>query len=128
LGAVALGARIIEKHFTDDTTRPGPDHAFSMDPATWRDMVDRTRELENSLGAGIKKVEGNEKETAVLQRRAIRLKADMPGGTTLTRDALAVLRPCPEDALPPYELSKVVGRQLRRAVKAGEHLRWNDIE
>ena len=45
LGAVALGARVIEKHFTDDNNREGPDHRFAMDPDTWRDMVDRTREL-----------------------------------------------------------------------------------
>ena len=45
LGSVALGSRIVEKHFTDDTTRRGPDHAFAMDPRTWREMVDRTREL-----------------------------------------------------------------------------------
>ncbi len=128
LGAVALGARIIEKHFTDDTSGPGPDHAFSMNPKAWREMVDRTRELENSLGTGVKNVEGNETETAVLQRRAIRLKTDMPEGATLTRDSLTVLRPCPEDALPPYEINKVVGRQLRRPMKSGDHLRWNDIE
>jgi N-acetylneuraminate synthase len=67
LGAVALGARVIEKHFTDDTTREGPDHKFSMDSDTWRDMVDRTRELENSLGVDIKKVEDNEMETVILQ-------------------------------------------------------------
>ena len=56
LGAVSLGARMIEKHFTDDISREGPDHAFSMDPKTWREMVDRTRELENALGNGIKKL------------------------------------------------------------------------
>lgn len=128
LGAVALGARIIEKHFTDDTGRVGPDHAFSMDPQAWREMIDRTRELEYALGTGIKKVEDNEEETVILQRRSIRLKADLPPGATLTREDLTVLRPCPEDALPPYELVKVLGRQLRRAKKAGEHLRWNDIE
>jgi N-acetylneuraminate synthase len=60
LGAVALGARMIEKHFTDDIDRNGPDHKFSMDPKSWRDMVDRTRELEAALGAGLKKVEANE--------------------------------------------------------------------
>lgn len=128
LGAVALGARIIEKHFTDDTGRSGPDHAFAMDPGTWREMVDRTRELEISLGTGIKKVEGNEIETAVLQRRAIRVKTDLPLGATLIRDDLTVLRPCPVEALPPYEINKVLGKQLRRAMKAGDHLRWNDIE
>lgn len=128
LGAVALGARIIEKHFTDDTKRPGPDHAFSMDPKAWREMVDRTRELENALGTGLKKVEANETETVVLQRRAIRLKADLTQGTALTREALTVLRPCPADALPPYEINKVLGRKLRRPMKAGDHLQWNDIE
>ncbi len=128
LGAVALGARIIEKHFTDDNNRSGPDHAFSMDPITWREMVDRTRALENSLGAGSKKVEFNENETIVLQRRAIRLRTDLPEGATLTRDSLTVLRPCPADALPPYEINKVLGKQLRRPMKLGDHLRWNDIE
>jgi N-acetylneuraminate synthase len=127
LGAVALGARIIEKHFTDDTTRTGPDHAFSMDPSSWRDMVDRTRELENSLGGLTKKIEGNEQETAVLQRRAIRAKTDMAAGTVLSRADLDVLRPCPADALPPYQLSKAVGSTLKRAVRAGDVLRWNDI-
>lgn len=128
LGAVALGARIIEKHFTDDTGRPGPDHAFSMNPKTWQEMVDRTRELENSLGNGCKKVEGNEMETAVLQRRAIRLKTDLAQGATLSRESIAVLRPCPTDALPPYEIHKVLGKQLRRSIKAGDYLRWSDIE
>jgi GTP:adenosylcobinamide-phosphate guanylyltransferase len=65
LGAVTLGARLVEKHFTDDVYRVGPDHKFSMDPKSWRDMVDRTRELEAALGNGIKKIEGNELETAV---------------------------------------------------------------
>ncbi|MCJ7811225.1 MAG: N-acetylneuraminate synthase family protein, partial [Dehalococcoidia bacterium] len=50
LGAVALGARVVEKHFTDDMTREGPDHPFSMTPDAWRDMVDRTRELERAMG------------------------------------------------------------------------------
>jgi sialic acid synthase SpsE len=128
LGAVALGARIIEKHFTDDVKRDGPDHAFSMDPLSWREMVERTRELENSLGVGPKKIEANEAETVVLQRRAIRLKADYPEGTELTREDLTVLRPCPLDALPPYEINNLIGKRLRREMKSGEYLRWIDIE
>lgn len=128
LGAVALGARMIEKHFTDDTRRTGPDHGFSMDPRTWREMVERTRELENSLGTGCKTVEHNERETVVLQRRSLRLKADLPAGHALSRDDLVALRPCPTDALPPYEVGRAAGRRLRRAMKAGDHLRWTDIE
>ena len=128
LGAVVLGARVIEKHFTDDTNRVGPDHAFSMDPVSWREMVDRARELECSLGAGIKKVEDNERETVVLQRRSIRLNRDLQEGARLTKDSLTVLRPCPDEALPPYELENVVGRQLKKQMKRGDCLRWSDIK
>ena len=127
LGAVSLGARMIEKHFTDDTSRDGPDHKFSMSPATWREMVVRTRELENALGDGIKVVEPNEAQTVVLQRRAIRAKAALTAGAALTRADLEVLRPCPADGIPPYHLVDIVGRTVRHNVAAGEHLRWNDL-
>jgi N-acetylneuraminate synthase len=128
LGAVALGARMIEKHITDDITRVGPDHAFSMDRRTWRDMVDRTRELENGLGVGVKNVEENEKETFILQRRAIRMREDLVAGSILTLDHLTVLRPCPADGLPPYEMDGLIGRRITRDISVGEHLRWTDID
>ena len=128
LGAVSLGARIIEKHFTDDIKRVGPDHKFSMDPRSWSEMVERTRELERSLGNGLKKIEENERDTVILQRRAIRLKNDCMAGTVLTRSHLDVLRPCPADGLPPYELPKVVGRKLLNSRRAGEQLLWTDLE
>jgi len=128
LGAVTLGASMIEKHFTDNADRIGPDHAFSMNPDSWREMVDRTRELENALGVGIKKVEDNEKETVVLQRRAIRLSVDMVSGSTLTRDNLKMLRPCPEDALSPCDINDIVGKRVRRDMMSGESVRWIDIE
>lgn len=128
LGAVTLGARAIEKHFTDDITREGPDHAFSMDAETWREMVDRTRELENALGTGVKQVEENEKETVVIQRRAIRAESDLVTGTVLSEKHLTVLRPCPADGLPPYCLDQLIGKKVARNMKAGEHLRWIDLE
>jgi sialic acid synthase SpsE len=128
LGAVSLGARVIEKHFTDDIKRIGPDHKFSMDPVSWRDMVERTRELENALGNGIKQIEYNERETVVLQRRSIRAKADLQIGTVLTRDHLEVLRPCPIDGLPPHYLDHLIGKTIRHDVNAGDHLRWKNIE
>jgi sialic acid synthase SpsE len=128
LGAVSLGARMIEKHFTDGTSRTGPDHKFSMDPKSWLDMVERTRELENALGCGIKPVEDNEKETVVIQRRSIRATTDLTVGTILTRNHLEVLRPCPADGLPPYCLDELIGMKVRCEVKAGEHLRWKNVE
>ena len=128
LGAVTLGARVIEKHFTDDTTREGPDHKFSMDFNTWKDMVDRTRELESSLGVEIKKVEDNEKETVILQRRAIRAKKYLGSGCVIHKEDLEFLRPCPEDALPPYEMEKILGKKLIKNIKSGECIRWVDFK
>jgi len=128
LGAVALGARMIEKHFTDNVMRVGPDHAFSMDPKSWREMVDRTRELENALGTGVKQIEENERETVVLQRRAIRARSNLAAGTVLSQEHLTVLRPCPPDGLPPYCISQLIGKQIRQDVSAGAHLRWTDLE
>ena len=127
LGAVALGARIVEKHLTDDRSRVGPDHAFSMDPHTWRDMVDRTRELEAALGAGIKRVEDNEKETVVLQRRAIHVAHDLPAGHVLRNADMIMLRPCPSDALPPSMANEIVDRALRYAKGRGEYFRMADF-
>ncbi len=128
LGAVALGARVIEKHFTDDVKRNGPDHAFSMSPQSWREMVDRTRELENALGNGVKRIEQNELETAILQRRAIRFAREMSAGELIRKEHLEFLRPCPEDGLPPYRMGEVLGKKLRSNMALGQHLRISDIE
>jgi sialic acid synthase SpsE len=128
LGAVALGARIVEKHFTDDVMRNGPDHAFSMSPQSWREMVDRTRELENALGNGVKVIEQNELQTAILQRRAIRLARDMAAGEVLRKEDLEMLRPCPIDGIQPYRVGETVGKKIRRGMVRGQHLRTNDIE
>jgi len=128
LGAVALGARIIEKHFTDDCKRVGPDHMFSMDPATWREMVERTRELEYALGNGIKRVEENERETVVVQRRSLRATSALPSGHRLRHEDLIPLRPCPRDAVSPAEIDQVIGLTLRRSIQKGEHLTSFDIE
>jgi len=127
LGAVTLGARVIEKHFTDDTSREGPDHPFSMDPRTWREMVDRTRELESALGDGNKLVEENERSTVVVQRRCLRAARDLAGGTTINRDVIDVLRPAPQDAIGAWEIDRVIGLTTRRALAKGESLTWQDV-
>lgn len=128
LGAVALGARMIEKHFTDDVNRVGPDHAFSMDPRAWRDMVDRTRELEYAMGHGVKKVEENESQTVVLQRRSLRTARDLIEGEVVEKKDIEVLRPCPVDGLPPYRIDEVIGKKLRYPKSKGEHIRLSDLE
>jgi sialic acid synthase SpsE len=127
LGAVALGARAIEKHFTDDTSRGGPDHGFSMDPRTWREMVERTRELEAALGTGDKTVAENEKPTVVLQRRGVRVTRDLPAGHVLRAEDLEVLRPAPADGFAPWQLDRVLGRALKNAKVRGDHVRRSDV-
>lgn len=127
LGAVALGATVIEKHFTDDNDRKGPDHKFSMNPTSWKEMVLRTRELELSLGAGVKKVEENEKQTVILQRRSIRAVKSLKAGHILTNSDIEVLRPCPEDGIPPYMIDKVLGKRLTKDLEAGAHLLWTNL-
>lgn len=127
LGAVALGARLIEKHFTDDTSREGPDHPFSMTPATWGEMVDRTRELEAALGTPVKQVAPNEQETVVIQRRSVRASRDLPVGVVLTRADLEVLRPSPRDAVQPYELEKLIGRKTSKPIARHDCLYWTSV-
>ena len=127
VGAVALGARVIEKHFTDDNSREGPDHSFALNPKTWRDMVDATREVELALGDGVKRIESNERETVVIQRRALRLTSDLPAGSVLEDHHLEALRPCPPGACPPHRLALVLGKTLVNAKKSGEELLWTDL-
>jgi N-acetylneuraminate synthase len=127
LGAVSLGARVIEKHFTDDVRRSGPDHGFSMDPSSWSEMVNRTRELELALGFGVKRIEENEIETAVLQRRAVRASKELLLGTVLTVDDLISLRPCPADGLRPYQLDSIIGKKLTKNKSSGELIKASDF-
>lgn len=127
LGAIALGARVVEKHFTDDTTREGPDHKFSMDPVSWREMVDRSRELESALGASLKIVEPNERETVIVQRRAVRVRNGLPRGHTIAREDLVVLRPATPGAVTAAHVDELIGRVTNRELGADEAVFWTDI-
>lgn len=117
LGAVALGARVFEKHFTDDRRREGPDHGFSVSPSEWREMVERANEVYLALGDGVKRIEDNERETSILQKRALRYARDLKKNHILTANDIFPLRPIPEGALPPYKISEVIGKKLSRNVK-----------
>lgn len=127
LGAVALGARVIEKHFTDDNARVGPDHKFALNPITWNDMVKATRELELALGDGFKRVEENEQETIIIQRRAMRATRNLKMGAVIKGGDFEALRPCPPEAILPIFEREIIGRYLNRNLEAGEHLKWEDL-
>jgi len=128
LGALALGARIFEKHFTDDNSRTGPDHRFSMNPTTWKAMVTAARQLEQAMGDGVKRIEDNERESAVVQRRSLYITHDMHAGDTITADDLKAVRPIREGGIPPYQADAVLGKALAHDTQADSALRLEDVQ
>jgi sialic acid synthase SpsE len=127
LGAVTLGARVIERHFTDSNEREGPDHKFAMNPQKWAYMVEETRLLERSLGSPDKFVAANELETSVIQRRCLRAARDIKAGERLTREMIDVLRPASPGAIKPDQISAVIGRRAVSDMPLGKELRWTDL-
>jgi N,N'-diacetyllegionaminate synthase len=126
LGAVALGARVIEKHVTLDTGRPGPDHWFSADPAELAALVAGIRDLEAALGTGAKRVQPSEEAERLAANRSLVTAADVPAGTALTRELLAVLRP--GRGIHPFDLPKVLGLRPTADLPAGHVLTWEDLK
>jgi sialic acid synthase SpsE len=127
LGAVALGARVIERHFTDDNGREGPDHKFALNPTDWLHMVEEIRQLERALGSPDKTIAVNEQETKIVQRRCLRAACDIHAGDILTREMIDVLRPATPGAVKPHELNAVIGARSLKEIAAGQELRWIDL-
>ena len=119
LGAVALGARVIEKHFTDDNNRNGPDHAFSMNFTTWKKMVDQTRILESSLGDGVKKIEKNELESSQVQKRGIYATRDIKKNDSF-KGKITVLRPAIKNYLPANKFAWLSNKKAKKNIKKFE--------
>jgi sialic acid synthase SpsE len=127
LGSITLGARVIEKHFTDDNNQIGPDHGFAMNPITWRDMVDRSYELLSCLGDGVKRVEENEKQAYLVQRRCICANSNLKAGHVLRELDFFPLRPIGENSFQPYEKRKLIGKKLKFDIEFGEHFTKDNI-
>jgi sialic acid synthase SpsE len=127
LGAVTLGARVIERHFTDDNAREGPDHKFALNPTDWTHMVEETRQLERALGSADKFIAANEQETKIVQRRCLRAAREIKQGEVLKRDMIDVLRPATPGAIKPNEIPAVLGTRVLRVIARGQELRWTDL-
>ena len=108
IGAVALGACIIEKHFTLDTRMPGPDHASSVDPVAFRILTDRIGEAERMLGSGLKIPSEVEKKNAPGMRRSVYTRMPIRQGDLITTDMLTFKRPA--TGLAPVYFERLVGR------------------
>jgi len=128
LGAITLGARIIEKHFTDDNTREGPDHAFSMNTRRWKEMIFAARDLEAALGSGVKEIEENEMGTLIVQRRCIRASREIKSGTILSHADIEILRPNTKGAFQPYDIELVLRKKIIVGKKHGQEIMPSDLE
>lgn len=126
IAAVALGAVVIEKHFTLDKNLPGPDHKASLNPEELKEMIRAIRLIEKALGDGIKRPTPEEIEIKKVVRRSIVAKVDIPKGTVITKDMITFKRP--GTGLSPKYYREVIGRQARRYIKADELISWWDVE
>ena len=121
IAAVALGATMIEKHFTLDKSLPGPDHAYALDPEELKQMVAGIREVERMLGKEeIKPAESEINERG--WRRAIYAAYDISEGTVITKDMLMIVRPSPEGSLAPKHLKELLGKRIKKHIKEGDFL------
>jgi len=115
VAAVAIGASIIEKHFTLDRSMPGPDHSLSLDPDNFRRMVEDIRTVEKAKGNYNKEPSPGEREGLIDGRRGIMADADIPAGTIITREMLKILKPA--KGLPPAYIDLIVGRRAAKDIK-----------
>jgi N-acetylneuraminate synthase len=128
LGAIAMGARVFEKHFTDDNGREGPDHKFAMNPKTWKEMVDESMNLYYALGDGEKKVEDNERSSRIVQQRSVYYQKDLTAGSVITPNDIFPVRPINEQGYYPYEMDSLIGRRLKRDVLMDSPVLKGDVE
>ncbi|MBP1704301.1 MAG: N-acetylneuraminate synthase [Chloroflexi bacterium] len=120
--ATALGAAVIEKHFTTSRDRPGPDHRFALEPPELGAMIRAIRDAEASLGDGVKRMAPAEADLYVTARRSLHAARDIEAGQVLDRDAIAILRP--GTGIEVRDLDHVVGRVARRRIERHEPLAW----
>jgi N-acetylneuraminate synthase/sialic acid synthase len=123
--AYALGARVIEKHFTLNRAWKGTDHAFSLEPVGMRKLVRDLRRTEAALGDGVKKVYPSEEKPLYKMAKKLVAARDLPVGHLLTPEDIAIKSP--NDGLPPYELARVIGKVTLRALREEENISFEDL-
>ncbi|NYT04909.1 MAG: N-acetylneuraminate synthase [Methanomicrobiales archaeon] len=124
--AVALGACIVEKHFTLDRGMEGPDHAMSLDPPAFAGLVAAIRETEDALGDGIKRPAAGEDELRVIARKSIVAAQNIAKGTVIRPEMLAVKRPA--TGIAPKHLAALIGSRMKKDVEIDEIITWDCIE
>lgn len=124
--AVAMGACVIEKHFTLDRDLPGPDHSASLDPQELKVLVGAIRDIEQAMGDGVKQPTASELPVRDLVRRSATAIRDIPAGALITPEDIALMRP--GNGIAPADLERIYGRHAQRSIQAGETLSWSDLK
>lgn len=124
--AVALGAEMIEKHFTLDNNLPGPDHSSSLEPEAFRELIEGIRSVEKCLGTGIKTPSESEKKNTFGMRRSLVARTDLKKGTILRAEDFGFKRPA--NGLSPKMLETVIGKELLVDLKKDEAITGSMIK
>jgi N,N'-diacetyllegionaminate synthase len=124
--AVAMGATVIEKHFTLDKMLPGPDHQASLEPDELKAFVQSIRDVESAKGNGIKAPTESELPIRALVRRSVTTILDIAAGAAIGPEDVYLLRP--GTGIPPVELQAVLGKRAKKLIPAGQTLQWTDLQ
>lgn len=127
IAAVALGACVIEKHFTLDRTLPGPDHAASLEPHELKAMVSAIRHIEQAIsGSGIKEPSASEQKNIAIARKSLHLNKNLTAGHLISDKDLIALRP--GDGISPMLINEVIGKRLIKDLAEGSKLNTTDLQ
>ncbi len=125
IAAVALGAQVIEKHFTLDRSLAGPDHKASLEPDELKMMVKAIRNIEQAMGDGKKKPSPSEVKNIPIARKSIHLKKELRAGIVLLREHLIMKRP--GDGISPMKMDEIIGRKVNKDLSIDHKLREEDL-
>lgn len=126
IAAVALGARVIEKHLTADRSSPGPDHHYALQPDEFIAMARNIRDVEAALGSAHKVLSPAELEKSALAWRSLHAATDLPEGTVLAPEHISVIRP--NDGLHSRLFDDIVGMRLRMPLRTGQAITWESFK
>jgi len=126
IAAVAIGAKVIEKHFTLDKDMDGPDHKASLDPRELKNMVTAIRNVEIAMaGDGFKQPSESEIENIQISRKSVHLKYQLQKGTILSAEHLIMLRP--GNGISPFDIGKLIGLKINKHLAKNHQLSWSDL-
>jgi len=126
IAAVALGASVIEKHFTLDRTLPGPDHLASLEPSDFSKMVSSIRNLEIAFGNGSKIINDEERRNSFFMRRSLHACRNLTKGEVLSEENIQILRP--NDGIGAWFYDVVIGKKMKTPLNKDDPIHWSDIE